>query len=65
MNFNYDGGGVGKGATVTLLVDRNEVGKGRIDETVPTRYSMTEAWKSAETPVCQSARTIGSRFPKV
>jgi arylsulfatase len=42
MDFNYDGGGVGKGGTATLLVDGNEVAKGRIDETVPTRFSMTE-----------------------
>ena len=42
LDFAYDGGGVGKGATATLLVDGNEVAKGRIDETVPTRYSMTE-----------------------
>jgi arylsulfatase A-like enzyme len=42
MDFNYDGGGVGKGGTVTLFVDGNEVAKGRIEETVPTRFSMTE-----------------------
>lgn len=33
---------MGKGGTATLLVDGNEVAKGRIDETVPTRFSMTE-----------------------
>ncbi|NVK52806.1 MAG: arylsulfatase [Flavobacteriaceae bacterium] len=42
LKFDYDGGGVGKGATATLLVDGNEVASGRIEETVPTRYSMTE-----------------------
>jgi hypothetical protein len=42
MDFNYDGGGEGKGGTATLLVDGKQVAKGRIDETVPTRYSMTE-----------------------
>ena len=28
MDFSYDGGGVGKGGTATLLVDGNEVDKG-------------------------------------
>ena len=42
MDFAYDGGGVGKGGTATLLVDGKEVAKGRIEETVPTRFSMNE-----------------------
>ena len=42
LNFDYDGGGEGKGGTATILVDGNEVAKGRIDGTVPTRFSMTE-----------------------
>jgi arylsulfatase len=42
LDFAYDGGGVGKGGTATLLVDGKEVAKGRIPETVPTRFSMNE-----------------------
>jgi arylsulfatase A-like enzyme len=42
MDFAYDGGGVGKGGTATLSVDGEEWAKGRIDETVPTRFSMNE-----------------------
>ncbi len=42
LNFKYDGGGVGKGGTVTILVDGKEVAKGRIPETVPSRFSMNE-----------------------
>jgi hypothetical protein len=29
MEFTYDGGGMGKGAAVTLLVDGKKVGEGR------------------------------------
>ena len=32
MEFDYDGGGVGKGATVTLYVDGSEVGSGRVEQ---------------------------------
>ena len=41
-DFDYEGGGVGKGATVTLLLNGEEVAKGNIPATVPTRFSMTE-----------------------
>lgn len=40
--FDYDGGGVGKGGNAKILVDGVEVASGRIPETVPTRFSMTE-----------------------
>ena len=29
MELDYDGGGLGKGATVTLYIDGDEVGEGR------------------------------------
>ncbi|KZR92829.1 Arylsulfatase [Synechococcus sp. MIT S9509] len=41
-DFDYEGGGVGKGATVTLLLNGEQVAKGNIPATVPTRFSMTE-----------------------
>ena len=40
MDFKYDGGGFGKGATVTLFVKGKKAGKGRIEKTVPVRYGM-------------------------
>jgi len=40
--FAYDGGGVGKGGTMTLLVDGTRVGEGRIDRTIPYQYSFDE-----------------------
>ena len=42
MEFAYDGGGLAKGGTVTLYVDGNAVGKGRLDHTVPMVFSGDE-----------------------
>jgi len=42
MEFAYDGGGPGKGGTVTLYVDGEEVGEGRVEATVPFLFSMDE-----------------------
>jgi arylsulfatase A-like enzyme len=40
--FSYDGGGLGKGGTVTLYLDGNKVGEGRVDATVPMAFSADE-----------------------
>jgi arylsulfatase len=40
--FAYDGGGLGKGGTVTLFYDGREVGSGRIDRTQPLIFSADE-----------------------
>lgn len=42
MEFNYDGGGPGKGGTVSLVVDGDKVGEGRVDRTVPVGFSIDE-----------------------
>ena len=39
MEFAYDGGGLGKGGTVTLFVDGKKVGEGTIDATLPMVFS--------------------------
>nr|WP_264079092.1 hypothetical protein [Mycobacterium szulgai] len=41
LSFDYDGGGLGKGASVTLRVDESEVATGHIERTVPFRFSMS------------------------
>ena len=41
LSFDYDGGGLGKGASVSLLVDGTEVAGGRVERTVPFRFSMS------------------------
>ena len=42
MEFDYDGGGMGKGGTVTLYYDGTEVGTGRVEQTQPVVFSADE-----------------------
>jgi arylsulfatase len=42
MEFTYDGGGIGKGASVALFVDGKKVGEGRIGRTHALFFSMDE-----------------------
>jgi Sulfatase len=42
MEFAYDGGGLGKGGTVSLYVDGEKNGEGRVEGTVPLIYSADE-----------------------
>ena len=42
MEFAYDGGGFGKGGTVTLYLDGDNVADGRVDATVPMVFSLDE-----------------------
>jgi arylsulfatase len=54
FDFKYDGGGVGKGGTGTLSADGKQVAQGRIERTVPIRYSLDEGLDVGEdtgTPV--------------
>ncbi len=38
VDFKYDGGGIGKGGLATLFVNDKNVGEGRIDKSVPSRF---------------------------
>jgi arylsulfatase A-like enzyme len=54
IEFSYDGGGVGKGGDVALFVDGDEVGKGRVEMTVPMLFSAdetTDVGSDSATPV--------------
>ena len=42
MEFAYDGGGLGKGGNVTLYVDGQQVGAGRVEATQPMAFSADE-----------------------
>jgi arylsulfatase len=42
MEFAYDGGGLGRGGTVTLYCDGIEVGKGRVEQTQGFIFSADE-----------------------
>jgi hypothetical protein len=42
MEFAYDGGGLGKGGTVTLYIDGNAAGSGRVERTLAMLFSADE-----------------------
>jgi hypothetical protein len=43
MEFQYDGGGLGKGGDVLLFLDGDKIGGGRVDATMPVVYSADES----------------------
>src|SRR5712692_9887795 len=56
VDFSYDGGGLGKGGTATLMVDGKQVAQGRIERTIPFRISADETLDIGEdtgTPVSE------------
>jgi arylsulfatase len=44
MEFDYDGGGLGKGGTVSLYLDGDKVGEGRVDQTEAFVFSADETF---------------------
>jgi hypothetical protein len=42
MESAYDGGGLAKGATISLYVDGNQAAQGRLDATIPIGFSADE-----------------------
>jgi hypothetical protein len=42
VKFEYQGGGIGKAATATLLVDEKQVAQARIPQTIGVRFSLDE-----------------------
>jgi arylsulfatase len=42
VEFDYDGGGLGKGGTVSLYLDGAKTGEGRVEGTVPMVFSADE-----------------------
>jgi hypothetical protein len=65
MEFAYDGGGLGKGGTVTLYVDGEQVGEGRVDGTVPMVFSAdetTDVGSDTATPVSDDYSSQDSEF---
>jgi arylsulfatase len=56
VKFDYDGGGIGKGATATLLVDEKQVAEGKIPQTIGVRFSLDETFDIGQdtgTPVLE------------
>ena len=65
MEFTYDGGGLGKGGDVTLFLDGEQVGNGRVDGTVPMIFSAdetTDVGSDTATPVSDDYGLKDSEF---
>ena len=65
MEFAYDGGGLGKGGAVTLYVDGEQVGEGRVEGTVPMLFSAdetTDVGSDSATPVSDDYGPKDSEF---
>jgi hypothetical protein len=65
MEFDYAGGGLGKGGTATLFIDGDKVGEGPIGATVPMLYSGDETCDvgyDSGTPVSDDYTSPDSRF---
>jgi len=65
MEFAYDGGGLGKGGTVTLFYDGDKVGEGRVEATQPLVFSADETTDIGEDfgmPVSSDYTGSTSRF---
>jgi arylsulfatase len=55
MEFAYDGGGIGKGGEVSLFVDGERSGSGRVERTHAYNYSLCETGgvgRDSGAPVC-------------
>ena len=56
VDIKYEGPGMGKGATGTLFVDGKQVAQGKIERTIPVRFSLDETFDVGEdtgTPVVE------------
>jgi arylsulfatase len=65
MEFAYDGGGLAKGGTVTLLHDGSGVGEGRVEMTQPMIFSAdetTDVGRETGTAVSPDYDASTSRF---
>ncbi|MEF2978311.1 arylsulfatase [Subtercola sp. YIM 133946] len=64
-HFAYDGGGLGKGGTVTLFSDDAEIGSGRVENTVPLVFSLDETVDvglDSASPVSTDYEATGNGF---
>jgi len=65
MEFAYDGGGLAKGGAVTLFIDGEKVGQGRVEATQPMLFSpdeTTDLGSDSATPVSDDYGPKDSAF---
>jgi arylsulfatase len=48
MDFTYDGGGMGKGGTLSLSMNGKKVGETRVEKTTPFKYALAEGQSIGE-----------------
>ncbi len=58
LQFDYDGGGTGKGGLATLYVDGKKVAEGRVEKTQPAVYSADETADVGMDEATQVAATV-------
>ena len=64
-HFAYDGGGVGKGGTVTLFDGDQQIGEGRVERTIPFTFSLDETvdiGMDVASPVSPDYGPTGNQF---
>jgi arylsulfatase A-like enzyme len=59
MEFAYDGGGMGKGSTVTLYLDGQKIGEGRLERTHALFFSMDETMEIG----CDVGEPVSEDYP--
>ena len=65
MEFDYDGGGMAKGGLVTLYLDGEKIGEGRVEDTEPIIFSADETCDlgyEAGSPVSEDYGPRGNKF---
>jgi arylsulfatase len=63
LEFKYDGGGMGKGATAVLSVDGKKVAEGRVEKTIALRFSLDECFDVGEDTGTPVAEDYADRMP--
>jgi arylsulfatase len=65
VDFAYDGGGIGKGGVVSLLVNGKKAGEGRLERTQPLAFSSedcTDVGMDEGTPVTEDYQPRSTKF---
>ena len=65
MEFAYDGGGLAKGGSVSLFIDGDKVGEGRVPATIPMIFSAdetTDVGYESASPVSEDYNAETSKF---
>ena len=61
--FRYDGGGLGKGGEVVLLVNDKEVARGRVDKTIASRFPAEETFDTGVDTGSPASDAYTDEFP--